>query len=267
MEPLLNIAVKAALRAGDIMLRYRNQLDNVTVTEKSKNDFVSEVDIRIEQAIIENIQRAHPDHSILAEESGSIDGTEDVQWIIDPIDGTTNYLRGLPHFAVSIGIKIKNRIEYGVIYDPSLQELFTAKRGSGARLNDRRIRVGKVIDLSQALLGTGFSRRQTEFTHQHMASIQALLGKCGGFRRAGSAALDLAYVAAGRLDGLWEFGLKPWDLAAGSLLIREAGGLITDFEGGENFAETGNVIAANPKLFKELLRTLHSSISENASQA
>lgn len=255
MEPLLNIALKAAQRAGDIMLRYRHQLDNVTVTEKSKNDFVSEVDIRIEQDIIETIHRAYPQHGILAEESGVTEGEDEVTWIIDPIDGTSNYLHGLPHYAVSIGIKIKNRMEYGLIYNPCLQELFTVKRGGGARLNDRRIRTGKIQDLSQALLGTCFSRKQ-QLSPQFQSMLTTLINKTGGFRRLGCASLDLAYVAAGRFDGLWASGLKPWDHAAGALLVREAGGMVGDFEGGENFAESGNLIASNLKLFKELLREL-----------
>ncbi len=257
MEPLLNIAVSAARQAGDIIIRHMEQVDHLKVTAKSNHDYFSEVDIKAEQAIINAIHKAYPDHSILAEESGSQQGNnDDFVWIIDPLDGTSNYLHGFPFFAVSIALKIKNRIEHGVVYDPLRHECFSASRGRGARLNDRRIRVSKQTQLSASLLGTGFSGRDSILNQKYLPTFEALVGKCAGMRRTGSAALDLAYVASARLDGFWEFGLKPWDIAAGSLLIREAGGLISDVQGGDDFIKEGNVVAGTPKVFKALLQTI-----------
>ena len=256
MEPLLNIAVNAARQAGDIIVRNMEQVDHMKITPKNGNDFFSEVDIKAEQAIINTILKAYPDHSILAEESGSHEGSEEYVWIIDPLDGTSNYLHGFPFFAVSIALKIKNRIEHGVVYDPLRHEYFAASRGRGARLNDRRIRVSKQTQLGSSLLGTGFSGRDSVLNQKYLPTFEALVGKCAGMRRTGSAALDLAYVASGRLDGFWEFGLKPWDIAAGTLLIREAGGLVSDMHGGDDFLKEGNVVAGTPKVFKALLQAI-----------
>ncbi|KGP63881.1 inositol monophosphatase [Legionella norrlandica] len=256
MEPLLNIAVNAARQAGEIINRYVEQVDRLKITPKSSHDYFSEVDIKAEQSIINTIHKAYPEHGIFAEESGVQQTDSDVIWIIDPLDGTSNYLHGFPFYSVSIAVKIKNRIEHGVIYDPLRHECFAASRGRGARLNDRRIRVSKQTQLIASLLGTGFRFREASLAQKYLPTFEALFGKCAGVRRTGSAALDLAYVASGRLDGFWEFGLRPWDIAAGALLIREAGGLISDMQGGEDFLNHGDIVAGTPKVFKSLLQTI-----------
>lgn len=256
MEPLLNIAVSAARQAGEIIVRHMEQIDRLKITAKNSNEYFSEVDIKAEQAIIHAIHKAYPEHGILAEESGVQEGDGESVWIIDPLDGTSNYLHGFPFFSVSIALKVKNRIEHGVIYDPLRHECFAASRGRGARLNDRRIRVSKQTQLSASLLGTGFPFRDLSLAQRYLPTFEAMFGKCAGVRRTGSAALDLAYVASGRLDGFWEFGLRPWDVAAGSLLIREAGGLISDVQGADDFLKSGDVVAGTPKVFKSLLQTI-----------
>ncbi|MDP3268006.1 MAG: inositol monophosphatase family protein [Legionella sp.] len=256
MEPLLNIAVSAARQAGEIIVRHMEQIDRLKITAKNSNEYFSEVDIKAEQAIIYAIHKAYPEHGILAEESGVQEGDGESVWIIDPLDGTSNYLHGFPFFSVSIALKVKNRIEHGVIYDPLRHECFAASRGRGARLNDRRIRVSKQTQLSASLLGTGFPFRDLSLAQRYLPTFEAMFGKCAGVRRTGSAALDLAYVASGRLDGFWEFGLRPWDVAAGSLLIREAGGLISDVQGADDFLKSGDVVAGTPKVFKSLLQTI-----------
>ncbi|MCL5272649.1 MAG: inositol monophosphatase [Gammaproteobacteria bacterium] len=256
MEPLLNIAVSAARQAGEIIIRHMEQVDRLKITAKNSQEYFSEVDIKAEQAIINAIHKAYPEHGILAEESGFQEGDGESVWIIDPLDGTSNYLHGFPFFSVSIALKIKNRIEHGVIYDPLRHECFAASRGRGARLNDRRIRVSKQTLLSASLLGTGVPFRNLALAQRYLPTFEALMGKCTGVRRTGSAALDLAYVASGRLDGFWELGLRPWDIAAGSLLIREAGGLISDVQGGDDFLQHGDVVAGTPKVFKTLLQTI-----------
>jgi myo-inositol-1(or 4)-monophosphatase len=256
MEPLLNIAVNAARQAGEIIIRHMEQVDRLKVTAKSSTEYFSEVDIKAEQAIISTIHKAYPEHGILAEESGHQEGDGESVWIIDPLDGTSNYLHGFPFFSVSIALKVKGRIEHGVIYDPLRHECFAASRGRGARLNDRRIRVSKQTQLSTSLLGTGFPSRDASIGQRYLPTFEALFGKCAGVRRTGSAALDLAYVASGRLDGFWELGLRPWDIAAGSLLIREAGGLISDIHGGDDFLKHGDIVAGTPKVFKSLLQTI-----------
>jgi len=256
MQPLLNIAISAARQAGDIIVRHIEQLDRIQITAKSKEEYFCEVDIKAEQAIINAIHKAYPDHGIIAEESGiHNEGAESV-WIIDPLDGTTNYLHGFPFYAVSIALRVKNRIEHGVVYDPLRHECFSASRGRGARLNDRRIRVSKQTQLKDAILGTGFPFKNVAASQRYLPTFEALFGKCAGVRRTGAAALDLAYVASARLDGFWELGLRPWDIAAGALLIQEAGGLISDPMGGEDYLKHGNVIAGTPKVFKSLLQTL-----------
>ena len=251
MQPLLNIAVTAARLAGELIVRHQDQVEHLKVTEKGSTDFRSEVDVKAEQAIIRTIHKAYPEHGILAEESGLQQGDADTVWIIDPLDGTSNYLHGFPFFAVSIAVRIKGRIEHGVVYDPVRHECFSATRGSGARLNDRRLRVSKQTQLAASMVAVS--------AHAHSPAAEALMRQCGSLRRTGSAALDLAYLASGRLDGLWALGLQPWDVAAGSLLIQEAGGLISDLQGGEDFVRHGNVVAGTPKVFKSLLQTLGSA--------
>ena len=262
MQPFVNIAIEAARAAGDIIIRHLDRLDRIKISSKHNNDLVSEVDVKAEQIIIETIQKAYPSHGILAEESGYNEGQDDYTWIIDPLDGTSNYVHGLPHFAVSIAVRYKNRIEHGVVYDPVRGECFSASRGKGALLNDRRIRVNAQAQLSKSLLGTGFPFRDKALAERYFPTFQALFGKCAGVRRAGAAALDLAYVASGRLDGFWEFNLQPWDIAAGSLIIKEAGGLVGDFAGGESYMKTGNIVAGNPKIFKALLQTLQPALQQ-----
>ncbi len=256
MQPLLNIAISAARQAGDIISRHVEQLEHMKVTAKGKDDFFCEIDVKAEQAIIQSIHKAYPDHGIIAEESGSQNEEAECVWIIDPLDGTRNYLHGFPFYCVSIALRIKNRMEHAVIYDPLRHECFAASRGRGARLNDRRIRVSKQTLLSASMLGTGFPVRNTASATRYFPTIEALFGQCAGVRGTGSAALDLAYVASGRLDGFWNLGLKPWDIAAGSLLIQEAGGLIGDMAGGEAYLQHGDVVAGTPKVFKALLQTL-----------
>ncbi|HEB59343.1 MAG TPA: inositol-1-monophosphatase [Gammaproteobacteria bacterium] len=259
MQPMLNIAVRAARSAGDIIARAMDRLDTLTVTTKSRNSFVSEVDKMAEAEIIAILRKAYPDHAILAEESGEQAG-DDYQWIIDPLDGTTNFLFGFPQFAVSIALRHKGRLEQAVIYDPVRDELFTASRGSGAQLNGRRIRVSNRHKLEDSLIGTGFPYADMRYLDPYMDMLKTVIPRTAGVRRAGAASLDLAYVAAGRLDGFWEFGLSPWDIAAGVLLIEEAGGLVSDFSGGQSFMDTGHIVAGNPRLFKVLLQTLQPAL-------
>jgi myo-inositol-1(or 4)-monophosphatase len=261
MHPMLNIAVRAARSAGNVILRHSEGVDTLTVREKSLHDFVSEVDSLAEQAIIGTLRRAYPDHAILAEESGVHKGS-DYEWVIDPLDGTTNFLHGFPQFAVSIALRHRGIVEQAVVFDPLRNELFTASRGSGAFLNDRRIRVSKIRNMDQALLGTGFPFRKREHLDPYLGMLKTLFLESAGVRRAGSAALDLAYVAAGRLDGFWELGLSPWDMAAGTLLIVEAGGMVGDFSGGEQYLRTGNVVTGNPKTFPLLLQAIRPHLTD-----
>ncbi|MBI5448000.1 MAG: inositol monophosphatase [Gammaproteobacteria bacterium] len=260
LHPTLTIALKAARNAGDIILRSLEFLDRITFTTKGVNDYVSEVDRLAEKEIISVIRHSFPHHAILAEETGHHAGDDHV-WIIDPLDGTTNFMHGIPHFCVSIALQYKGRIEHGLVYDPVRQEVFSASRGHGAQLNEKRMRVSKVAALNAALLSTGFPYQQYDLLAPYMKIFQELLPICAGLRRAGSAALDLAYVAAGRHDGFWEFNLKPWDIAAGALLIKEACGLVGDIYGGENYLETGHIVAGNPKLFKQLLQVIKPVVS------
>jgi myo-inositol-1(or 4)-monophosphatase len=258
---MLNIAVRAARSAGNVITRNMDRIDQLSVQTKDRNDFVSEVDRQAEHEIIHILRKAYPNHGILAEESGERKG-DDYQWIIDPLDGTTNFLHGFPHFAVSIGLRHKGRLEQAVVYDPLQRELFTATRGSGAHLNDRRIRVSPRRELDGALLGTGFPFRTQQHLDPYLDMFRALFPHTAGIRRAGSAALDLAYVAAGRLDGFWEIGLSIWDMAAGVLLIQEAGGLSGDFIGGHDFLKHGNIVTANPKLFPVILKTIRPHVTD-----
>ncbi len=262
MHPMINIAIRAARSAGNILIRYFEHTDTLTITEKRKNEFVSEVDKAAEDAIIEVLRKAYPDHSILGEESGRHKGN-DYQWVIDPLDGTTNYLHGQPHFSISIALKHKGQLEHGVIYDPLREEMFSATRGSGAFINDRRIRVTQRKGLDKALIGTGFPYRDLSQLDAYMAMFRDMIKDTAGLRRPGSAALDLAYVAAGRLDGFWELGLSEWDLAAGALLVKEAGGIVTDIGGGDRYLESGNIIAAGVKTHAAMLNLIKPHLNEH----
>ena len=261
MHPALTIAKRAALSASRILLRHFDNLERLSVTAKQRNDFVSEADVQAEQEIIQTLRKTYPNHGILAEESGEQHGHDDYQWVIDPLDGTTNFLHGIPHFAISIGFRHKNRLEAGLVYDPIRQEMFTASRGAGAQMNDRRMRVSNIPQMDNALLGTGFPFCHPQHQPAYLNFFGSLFGKCVEVRRAGAASLDLAYVASGRLDGYWEFGLKEWDIAAGALLVQEAGGLVSDFVGGNDFMKSGNIVAGNPKVFKALLQEMRPHLS------
>lgn len=250
-RPAVTIAARAARSAGNIILRYMNRIDGLNIVEKQQMDFVSEVDKLAEAEIIKELRRAYPDHAILGEESGAI-GKGPMQWVIDPLDGTHNYLRGIPHFSVSIALLEKGVPVHGVVFDPLRDELYTASKGDGAFLNDRRMRVSKRENLGGAMIATGFPFRQREHLNAQLDMTRAILGQAEDIRRSGSAALDLAYTAAGRYDGYFEIGLKPWDMAAGVLLVREAGGRYCDFAGRDGIPESGNLIAGNLNVAKAL---------------
>ncbi len=255
MHPALNIAVKAARRAGSIINRASRDIDVIKVSAKRDKDFVTEVDRAAEEAIIGVLREAYPEHAILAEESGA-SGNSDYRWIIDPLDGTTNFIHGFPQYAVSIAQAHKGILTHAVVYDPTKNELFTASKGAGAFLNERRLRVSKRTRLDESLIGTGFPFRVFDHADAYLGMFRDLMHKSAGIRRPGAASLDLAYVAAGRLDGFWEIGLSPWDMAAGALLILEAGGLVGDLSGDAAYLETGNIIGGNPKVFAQVLQTI-----------
>jgi len=264
MNPMLNTAITAARDAGNVILKNINKLDRLSIEVKAKNDFVTEVDRKAEEQVIYNLRKAYPEHCILAEESGRDDGADsDYLWIIDPLDGTTNYLHSFPQYAVSIALAVKGRLEVAVVFDPIKNELFTASRGDGAQLNERKIRVTPHKGLNGALLGTGFPFKQPQHLDTYLETFKAVHADTAGIRRAGSAALDLAYVAAGRLDGFWEIGLSSWDMAAGILLVKEAGGIVTDFSGKADYLETGNVVAATPKVFPELFEAIKPHLTDD----
>ncbi len=255
VHPLVNIGIRAARAAGNLIVRYVDRVDSLHVTSKAANDFVTEVDREAERIIIETIRRSYPTHGFLGEESGSHAGDESL-WIIDPLDGTTNFLHGFPHFSVSLAVQQRGQIEHAIVFDPMRQEIFTASRGSGARLNDKRLRVVARKGLDGALLGTGFPFREGADVDAYLDTLRALMQGTAGIRRAGSAALDLAYVAAGRLDGFWEFGLSQWDIAAGALLVLESGGLVTDPRGADDWLKSGNILAASPRVHAQMLQTV-----------
>ena len=264
MHPALNIAIKAARRAGTIINRASNDLAQLKVATKQPNDFVTEIDQAAEAAIIETLQEAYPHYGILAEESGHAEGkgNSDFVWIIDPLDGTTNFIHGLPQYAISIALAKGGTIEQAVVFDPNRNELFTATKGAGAFLNERRIRVSRRTKLQDSLIGTGFPYRVFDHVDTYLSIFKELTQKCAGLRRPGAASLDLAYVASGRYDGFWELGLAPWDMAAGSLLISEAGGLVSDLRGEANQLETGNIVAGTPKVFGQLLSLIQEHLPE-----
>jgi myo-inositol-1(or 4)-monophosphatase len=259
MHPTLTIAVKAARRAGNVINRGARDLDLLTVSSKGPKDYVSEIDREAERQIVETLLAAYPDHAILAEEGTAKDdnaGAENV-WIIDPLDGTTNFLHGFPQYCVSIALLHKGVPQQAVVFDPNRSEIFTATRGAGAFLNDRRIRVSRTDKMENALVGTGFPFKEVGHLDDYLRMFRNMTLGCSGVRRPGAAALDLAWVACGRIDGFWEIGLSPWDMAAGALLVREAGGLVGDLAGEEGFLDNGRIVASNGKLFAAILKILH----------
>lgn len=259
---MLTIAVRAARSAGDIILRSAQHIDRLQVDQKSLNDFTSEVDRTAEYEIIKIIRAAFPEHGFLAEESGAHAGNDFI-WIIDPLDGTTNFLHGFPQYAVSIALKIKGKLEVAVVFDPLRDELFTASRGGGAMLNNRRIRVTPQNSLKGALIGTGFPFKKQQYLDAYLKMFKVICSETAGIRRAGAAALDLAYVAVGRLDGFWEIGLHEWDMAAGVLLVQEAGGVATDFSFNDNYLASGNLIVGNPKMQQLIYQAIQPYVDES----
>jgi myo-inositol-1(or 4)-monophosphatase len=255
MHPLLNIGIRAARRAGDLIVRSLSRLDSIKIDSKGRNDFVTDVDRKAEAEIIATVRRSYPEHAFLAEESGR-SGENEFVWIIDPLDGTTNFLHGFPTFCVSIAVEQKGRLQHAVVYDPMRQEFFTASRGDGAQVEGKKLRVSTQKTLEGSLISTGFPFR-ADATHvdEYLAILKSVMSVAAGVRRPGSAALDLAYVAAGRTDGFWEFGLSPWDTAAGVLLIQEAGGRVGTPSGGD-YTLGKNIIAGNPKVYEALLATI-----------
>lgn len=254
-RPAVNVAVRAARAAGNVILRYMNRIDGLAVVEKQRMDFASEVDRLAEAEIVRELRRAYPSHAILAEEGGALGKSPQV-WAVDPLDGTHNYLRGIPHFSVSIAMLDKGEPIYAVVFDPLRDELYTASKGDGAYLNDRRIRVSKRESLAGALIATGFPYRQRAHLDAQLAMTRSLLVEAEDLRRSGSAALDLAYTAAGRHDGFFEIGLNPWDMAAGVLLVREAGGQYCDFTGQAGLPKNGNLIAGNHHVVQAMVETI-----------
>jgi myo-inositol-1(or 4)-monophosphatase len=252
---MLNIAVRAARRAGTVINRALNRLGDVRVDTKGHRDYVTEIDREAEAAIIHTLLEAYPDHAILAEESGE-HGSSDYVWVIDPLDGTTNFVHGSPQFAVSIALRVRGELDQGVIFDPVRDELFTASRGAGAQLNNRKIRVSDCRDLEHALLATGFPVRNTAMLDAYLPTLAAFLPRVDGVRRAGAASLDMAFVACGRLDGFWEYGLQPWDIAAGALLVQEAGGIVGEPDGSSDPLASGNILCATPRIHRDMVKTL-----------
>ena len=266
MHPMINTALRAAREAGEMIANASDRLDLFDVENKASKDYVTKIDRASERLIVEHLHKAYPDHSIIGEEGGesyqAAQGVE-YQWLIDPLDGTTNFVHGMPHFAVSMACLRKGRVEHAVVLDPMRHEEFTATRGSGAQLNGKRIRVSKLRSLQDALLGTGipFLEHQQQHLDAYLKTLKPFVERCAGVRRAGAAALDLAYVAAGRLDGFWEIGLQPWDIAAGALLVQEAGGLVCDLAGGNSFVDSGHIVAATPKCLKPMMQVIQPQLA------
>ena len=267
MQPMLNMALRAARAAADIIYKAADRIDLVDVEAKGMNDYVTRVDRAAEAAIIDALRKSYPDHSFHAEESGFSEGRNDGKdwvWIIDPLDGTTNFIHGIPQYAISIAVQFQGQTEHAVVLDPFKREEFTGSRGHGAFMNNRRLRVGSRKDLAGTVIGTGFPFRPDQTVHMdnYLGMFREVASQAAGLRRMGAASLDLAYVAAGRFDGFFEFGLSAWDMAAGDLLIREAGGLVADFAGGHNYLQSGNIVAGNPKVFKSLLTAINPHLNE-----
>lgn len=263
MHPMLNIAIRAARKAGNHIAKSLETTDKIETSLKGNNDYVTNIAEEAEYMIIETIKASYPEHSIISEESGLTEGKDsDVQWIVDPLDGTNNFVKGFPHFSVSIAVRMNGRTEVACVYDPMLNELFTAQRGAGAQLNNARMRVTQLKDLQGTVLATGFPFKQKQHSESFMKIISGLFIDCADFRRTGSPALDLCYLAAGRVDGYLELGLKPWDLAAGDLIAREAGAIMTDFAGGTDYMTSGNVVASSARGVKSILKHVRENANE-----
>ena len=262
MHPTLNIAVKAARRAGSIITRASEDIGSLTVNDKSYNDFVTEVDLASEKEIIRVLKASYPDHAFLGEETGLSHQADNI-WIIDPLDGTTNFLHGFPQYCISIALEEKGEITQAVIYDPNRNDLFTATKGQGAYLNQRRMRVSNKSKLKESILGTGFPFRDFQHLPVYLKIFEEVVRGTSGVRRPGSAALDLAYVAAGWFDGFFEINLSKWDIAAGGLLVTEAGGIVSDFSERDGWLESGNIVATNPKIYDPLIKIIQSHITDN----
>lgn len=257
---ILNIATRAAYAAANAIQLGSRDISKLKIEKKGHNNYATELDKKAEQIIIDHIRKAYPSHNILAEESGNYNNNSEATWIIDPIDGTTNFMHSHPQYSISIGFRDGDKITHGIILDPNRNDLYQAEIGKGAYLNDKRIRVGKVTYLEDALLATGFPTYDMNLLDKFLNVFKDMLLHTQGMRRQGSAALDLAYVAAGYLDGFWEFNLAPWDIAAGHLLVKEAGGMTTDFAGKQDFWSSGNIVAANPKLLTEILKVIQAHL-------
>lgn len=256
MHPMLNIAVRAARSAGSVIARGFENVDDLEIQQKGSNDFVTKIDKEAEQAIIDKIKQSYPDHMFIGEEGGVVEGNTDFKWVIDPLDGTTNFIKGIPHFCVSIALLYKGRLDQAVIFDPIRGELFTASRGNGAQLNGKRIRASQAKELSNTVLATAFPFKDRNELPAFIENFTEIFNQAGDIRRGGSAALDMAYVAAGRVDGYWEKGVKPWDIAAGELIAREAGALVTDFKGGNDPMNSGEIVAGSARVVQALVKQL-----------
>jgi myo-inositol-1(or 4)-monophosphatase len=263
MHPMLSIAVKAAREAGRVSNRASQDVGAISIQTKNYNGVVSDVDRSAEQAIISVLKDAYPDHGFWGEESGHDNHEADNIWIIDPLDGTTNFLHGFPQYCISIALQQKGVLTQAVIYDPVHNDLFTATKGRGAFLNDKRIRVTNRSKLQDSLIATGFPFRDFAHLDTYLGMLKDMIKKTTGIRRPGSAALDLAYVAVGWVDGFFEINLSAWDIAAGGLIVQEAGGIVGDFEGNESWLETGNIVAGNPKVFAQMLQTLNPHLTDS----
>lgn len=264
MNPMLNIAIRAARKAGNVIIKGYERRDDIQAVSKSQNDYVTNIDKAAEAAIVEVIQKSYPTHTIISEEIGAIKGeNSDIQWVIDPLDGTTNFVKGFPHFSVSIAIRVKGRTEVGVVYDPIRNELFTAVRGEGAKMNELRLRIENKRELQGTVLATGFPFKQARLMPMQLTLMSELSREVADFRRTGSAALDLCYVAANRVDGYFEMGLGAWDCAAGDLIVREAGGLVCDFSAGHNYLISGNIVAASARVMKDLLTKIQPCLTDD----
>ncbi|MDD9196014.1 inositol-1-monophosphatase [Aliivibrio sp. S3MY1] len=264
MHPMLNIAIRTARKAGDFVAKSFEQTDKIETTKKGNNEFITNIENDAQYMLVDMIKKSYPDHSIISEESGLIEGKDaDVQWIIDPLDGTTNFVKGIPHFSISIAVRIKGRTEVACVYDPIRNELFTAQRGAGAQRNNQRVRVQELKDMNETILATGLPYRQKQHAASYSKVLSAMFVECSDIRSSGCPSLDLCYLAAARIDGFFALGLKPWEMAAADLIARESGVICTDFTGNTDYMKTGSLVAGSPRIVKSMLK----KIRENGSEA